>query len=105
MVLGTSAIIATIWRRVELSGAVRWRNGEGRLRSVSPSPQRTGTSGSVEHRRLRGLCTRQSAFAAPPLQGRRLRPDGHPVCVHLITREWEEQGNAARRKGHVADVD
>src|SRR5262249_845757 len=50
-------------------GGVRRRNGEGCLRGVSPFRQGPGSSGSVEHRRLRGLCTGQSAFAAPPLQG------------------------------------
>ena len=45
-----------------------------------------GASGSVEYRRLRGLCAGQGAFAAAPLQGWRLRSHGRSIRARLITR-------------------
>jgi hypothetical protein len=43
----------------------------------------SGASGSVEYRRLCGLCAGKDAFPAATLQGWRLRPDGHFVRSRL----------------------
>src|SRR6266852_5093146 len=50
---------------------------------VSPLRQGSGASGSVEYRRLCGLCAGKDAFPTPPLQGWRLRPDGRFVRSRL----------------------